>query len=48
MHNKRLLKWIIGLTVVGLISWWLYRELRIDSCLDQGGRWNYENSKCES
>lgn len=25
----------------------LKEELEIDSCLDNGGRWNYENKLCE-
>lgn len=26
---------------------WFQRELSIDSCLDRGGRWNYEADVCE-
>jgi hypothetical protein len=26
---------------------WGKRELSIDSCLDRGGRWNYEVAACE-
>jgi len=26
---------------------WIKRELSIDSCLDRGGRWNYEAAVCE-
>lgn len=26
---------------------WVQRELSIDSCLDRGGRWNYEADVCE-
>lgn len=26
---------------------WIKREASIDSCLDRGGRWNYEVAACE-
>lgn len=29
------------------IGIWFKRELSIDSCLDRGGRWNYEVAACE-
>ena len=37
------------LLVVVLIAagMWATRELSIDSCLDRGGRWNYEIAACE-
>lgn len=25
---------------------WLAREVSIDSCLDRGGAWDYEQSRC--
>ena len=28
-------------------GFWLKAQLTIDSCLDLGGRWNYENAVCE-
>jgi len=31
-----------------LIGSWLKNQLQIDSCLDLGGMWNYENDSCES
>ncbi|WP_166642746.1 hypothetical protein [Methylocaldum gracile] len=27
---------------------WLRKQLQIDSCLDAGGRWNYEEGVCET
>jgi hypothetical protein len=27
---------------------WIIQFFRIDSCLDKGGKWNYETNKCES
>ena len=25
---------------------WVYRQLQIDKCLDNGGRWDYEKCRC--
>jgi hypothetical protein len=40
--------WVLT-AVVALITlaWWGYQQLKIDSCLDSGGRWNYEILVCE-
>jgi hypothetical protein len=43
---------LVGLTIVGLWAglflWSNVTESgRIDACLDGGGRWDYEQSKCE-
>lgn len=35
---------VAALIAAGL---WVKRELSIDSCLDRGGRWNYELVTCE-
>jgi hypothetical protein len=40
---------IITATAVSLFtSVFVFRQLDIDSCLDAGGRWNYDSSTCES
>ena len=39
--------YICILIAVVLIGYWLKGQLKIDSCLDLGGKWNYENSSCE-
>ena len=36
---------ILFVLVAGFI--WLKGEMKIDSCLDNGGRWDYENKTCE-
>jgi hypothetical protein len=36
---------ILFVLVAGFI--WLKGEIKIDSCLDNCGRWNYENKTCE-
>lgn len=28
-------------------SLWVRQQLKIDSCLDNGGRWNYKDDVCE-
>jgi len=43
-------KWVvIALTVLALVVFgiWGRKHLKTDSCLDQGGRWNYDQSNCE-
>jgi hypothetical protein len=35
----------IAISIFGII--WIINFLKIDSCLDKGGRWNYELNKCE-
>ena len=42
----------IGLSVLVLVSLifaaaWIRNQLAIDSCLDRGGAWNYEQSQCQ-
>lgn len=37
----------ILLLVLVLLGVWLKGELKIDSCLDLGGLWNYEKRECE-
>jgi hypothetical protein len=34
------------LIVVG--GWWLNRFVDIDTCLDRGGRWDYDGSYCQN
>lgn len=35
------------LIVATLFARWIAGQLAIDSCLDSGGRWNYEQRFCE-
>jgi hypothetical protein len=51
-----MLKWIGLIVVVAVLTYFVIlfiahggsRDfLRIDSCLDAGGRWNYESRTCE-
>lgn len=52
--NKKNNRWIkIGLLIVGIILIlifgvkWIIQFVQIDSCLDKGGKWNYDLKKCE-
>lgn len=49
--RRAVVKWIaIGvmvLIVVLIAGRWLQVTLQIDSCLDDGGRWDYEKNHCE-
>jgi hypothetical protein len=47
MKRSTFLKMAVVLAVVAALALWLRHELRIDSCLDRGGRWNNELSACE-
>lgn len=47
MNLKKLLLAAIALVLVVLLMLWLRTEVKIDSCLDLGGRWNYDAGKCE-
>lgn len=43
--------WLIALAIAGIavVLWpWVKAQLSIDSCLDRGGRWNYQAEQCES
>jgi predicted DNA repair protein MutK len=40
--------WIlVAVAIVIAIAWWGSVQLKIDSCLDSGGRWSYELDICE-
>ena len=45
--KKRTVWILVAVAVVVAISWWGSGQLKIDSCLDSGGRWNYELGICE-
>ncbi len=36
---------LFGLFLLNPVAWIDF--LRVDSCLDRGGRWNYEERRCE-
>lgn len=46
-------KWlliILGIFIIvgGIFFFrWFDKQVRIDKCLDSGGRWNYELNQCE-
>jgi hypothetical protein len=44
-------KIVLGTLLVGFLAiaiYWVRGQLVIDSCLDNGGRWNYKENMCES
>jgi hypothetical protein len=45
-HKKKLIA-LAATVVLIAIAIYVRKELRIDSCLDNGGRWNYQTSACE-
>ena len=43
-------KLAVGAVIVALVlaaGLWLKREIAIDSCLDLGGRWDYQADVCD-
>jgi hypothetical protein len=51
MKQKKYLIYI-GIIFLILVGYWglknIDKFLKIDSCLDQGGSWNYKLNKCET
>jgi hypothetical protein len=47
MKKKRIFIVLIVIAVFLVFGAWLKEPLEIDSCLDNGGRWNYEEKNCE-
>ena len=45
--KKKTLMILLIVAGVAAFAWWLSRELKIDGCLDAGGRWNYKLAVCE-
>ena len=44
--KKRLI--FVGIVLILILGvQWIIQYLKIDACLDKGGRWNYELEKCE-
>jgi hypothetical protein len=51
MSNRATKILLIGLLTVGILTFGYYKVdkfLKVDSCLDKGGRWNYETGECET
>jgi len=47
MQIKKLLSFMFLLALLVLFVLWLRNEVRIDSCLDRGGRWDDSKQLCE-
>ena len=47
MKRKSVIWIIVAVALLMVGGYWLRRNLQIDSCLDNGGRWNYQQSSCE-
>jgi hypothetical protein len=46
MNRRKLLGYAVLLLLAGALAVWLRGCIRIDSCLDRGGAWNYEVGSC--
>jgi hypothetical protein len=47
MSKARVIRLLAVAAVLGVLVALAVRELRIDRCLDNGGRWNYDHRVCE-
>lgn len=48
MRNRRFAgRLVLSIVVLIVAIIWAKQEISIDSCLDRGGRWNYEVDVCE-
>jgi hypothetical protein len=48
MKKREIAFIVVALLAVVILCLWARQELRIDSCLDRGGRWNSVTSACEA
>jgi hypothetical protein len=47
MRPGRIALIVVALGVLVAVVMWASDFLKIDSCLDRGGAWNYERGTCE-
>jgi hypothetical protein len=47
MKRKKWIAIVLFVAALAVLGIWGRKQLRIDSCLDQGGRWNYDQATCE-
>ena len=47
MKRSTLIKLAVFLVIAVALGIWFLHELRVDSCLDRGGRWNNDLLTCE-
>ena len=45
---RRIILAVVAVLAVVAMSAWALRQLEIDSCLDEGGRFNYDTRNCET
>jgi hypothetical protein len=47
MFYKRIVLIVAAVFMTFWVCSWILHQIKIDSCLDGGGRWNHEKSVCE-
>lgn len=47
LTKKRAIWILVSVVACIVLILVVHRELKIDSCLDKGGRWDYEAGKCD-
>jgi hypothetical protein len=48
MTPRKTIAILLAFIVLASAGVWLKRYFDIDRCLDDGGRWNYDASRCET
>ncbi len=46
MISKRKFLGLAFLALFAFLIFWLVKSLKVDSCLDNGGKWDYEEKRC--
>jgi hypothetical protein len=47
MRQKKLVLYGAALAVLAALGLWMRDAVRVDRCLDHGGRWDYVDRACE-
>lgn len=47
MQIRKLLLWTFVFALLVVLGLWLRNEVRMDSCLDRGGKWDSHQETCE-
>ena len=47
MYKFKILAAFVLPAMLAATALWMHGEARIDSCLDNGGRWDYQDTRCE-
>ena len=46
MSKRKILKYLVWFLVAVVFAFWVRSCVRVDTCLDRGGAWDYEEEMC--